>query len=146
MTEGDTGPGGVGDEAAEISPSTTARLLAAAGAAADKKGQDVVVLEVGPIMAITEAFVIVSGTSARHVRTLVEEVERAVKQVDGQGPASVEGLGDATWVLLDFGDFVVHVFDSEKRRFYGLERLWADARTIPWEDSAERAVEVPQLL
>ena len=146
MTDRDAGKGGTADLAQGISESTMARVVAAARAASDKKGQDVLVLEVGPVLAITEAFVIVSGASARHVRTLAEEIEKDVKGVDGQGPVSVEGLADATWVLLDFGDFVVHVFDSDKRRFYGLERLWADAAPVAWDESPDRPVEVAELL
>lgn len=146
MTDRDALQGGTADPGQGISERTAARIVAAARAAAAKKGQDVLVLEVGPVLAITEAFVIVSGASARHVRTLAEEIEKTLKSLDGRGPVSVEGLADATWVLLDYGDFVVHVFDSDKRRFYGLERLWADAAPIDWEDRQERPVEVAGLL
>ena len=108
----------------------------AARAAADKQAQDTVVLEVGQVLAITDHFVIASGSNVRQVRTIAEEVERQVKEAGGPGPLRAEGLDDARWVLLDYGDFVVHVFLDEVRRYYDLERLWADAPRLPWDDAA----------
>ena len=86
-------------------------------------------LEVGEIISITEVFVIVSANNTRQVRTIVEEIELAIKVLDDdeEGPHSVEGLQDASWVLMDYGDFIVHVFLAETRSYYDLERLWADA-------------------
>lgn len=104
----------------------------AAHAADDKKGEDIVVLDVGDIISIAEAFVLVSAPNTRLVRTIVEEVELALKLTDGEAPRSVEGLDDATWVLMDYGDVIVHVFLSETRAFYDLDRLWADAPTVEW--------------
>ena len=105
----------------------------AARAAADKKGEDIVILAVGHIFPVTDAFVITSGVNARQVRTIVDEVEKQVFDATGIKPRSVEGLNDLTWVLLDYGDVVVHVFLDETREFYGLERLWADAGRWSWE-------------
>ncbi|HZQ27569.1 MAG TPA: ribosome silencing factor [Acidimicrobiales bacterium] len=105
----------------------------AARAASDKKGAETVVLEVGKVLAITDAFVITSASNDRLVRTIAEEVERKVKEAGGPGPLRVEGKADAHWVLLDYGDFVVHVFLDEVRRFYDLERLWSDAPKVAWE-------------
>ena len=102
----------------------------AARAAAEKSGVDTVVLAVGPILPVTDAFVITSGTNARQVRTIAEEVERRIKQVGGPAPFHLEGLDDARWVLIDYGDFVVHVFLDEVRQFYELERLWADVPRV----------------
>jgi ribosome-associated protein len=109
----------------------------AARAAEDKKATSTVVLEVGPILAITDAFVITSGNNVRLVRTIAEEVERQVKAGGGPSPLRIEGLDDARWVLLDYGDFVVHVFLDEVREYYDLERLWSDAPKIDWEALAE---------
>jgi ribosome-associated protein len=106
----------------------------AARAASAKSGTDTIVLEVGQILAITDAFVITSGTNTRQVRTIADEVEAKVKEADGPSPLRIEGLDDARWVLLDYGDFVVHVFLEEARRFYDLERLWSDAARLPWHD------------
>lgn len=105
---------------------------AAAVAADDKLGRNVVILEVGPLMAVCEYFVIASGTNARQVRTLAEEVEERVDAVGGPKPLRIEGLRDCQWVLLDYGSFVVHVFDEATRAFYDLERLWADVPRLPW--------------
>jgi ribosome-associated protein len=110
--------------------------VVAARAASSKKGEDTVVLEVGRVLAITDAFVITSAGNDRLVRTIAEEVERQVKEAGGSGPLRVEGLADARWVLLDYGDFVVHVFLDEVRRYYDLERLWADAPRVDWEAGA----------
>jgi ribosome-associated protein len=118
-------------------------VVVAARAAADKKGADTV--EVGRILAITDAFVITSAGNDRLVRTIAEEVERKVKEAGGPGPLRVEGRDDARWVLMDYGDFVVHVFLDEVRRYYDLERLWADAPKIAWEpdDGDQRAAATP---
>ena len=109
------------------------RVAVAAAAASAKKGEDIVALDVGDIISITDAFVIASGTNPRQVRTIVDEVERAMKEHASAPPTSVEGLDDATWVLLDYGDVVVHIFLDETRSYYELERLWTDAPRIDWE-------------
>jgi ribosome-associated protein len=112
------------------------RAAIAAHAASEKKGNDIVVLEVGAIIAITDVFVLVSATNVRQVRTIVDEIELTLKITDDEGPRSVEGLDDATWVLMDYGDFVVHVFHAATREYYGLDRLWADAPRVAWEPLA----------
>ncbi len=110
----------------------------AARAASGKGGEDTVIIEVGLVLAITDAFVITSGRNARQVKTIAEEVEARLK-VDGDiKPLRVEGLSDSHWVLLDYGDLVVHVFLDETREFYDLERLWSDAPRVAWEDEAAR--------
>jgi ribosome-associated protein len=111
------------------------RALVAAGAAAAKHGTDVVVLDVGAIIAIVDCFVLVSATNTRLVRTIVEEVERAFVEDDGSRPIAIEGLSDASWVLVDYGDVVVHVFLDEIRAYYDLDRLWADAPRIPFDEA-----------
>ena len=114
-------------------PAVLRRVAVAAAAASAKKGSDIVALDVGDILSITDAFVITSGSNVRQVRTIVDEIEKAMKEQLSVPPSSVEGLDDATWVLLDFGDMVVHVFHDETRAYYELERLWADAPRIDWE-------------
>ena len=120
---------------APIDPAELART--AARAADDKKATDTVVLLVGEIIAITDAFVITTGSNTRQVRTIVDEIEKQLREDHGVRPRAVEGLEDATWVLVDYGDIVVHVFLDETREYYGLERLWADAPRLEW------AVEAP---
>jgi ribosome-associated protein len=111
----------------------------ASHAASDKKGDDVVVLDVGEILSIAEMFVVVSASNTRLVRTIVDEVELALKLSDDESPRSVEGLDDATWVLMDYGDVIVHVFLGETRAYYDLDRLWADAPRVDWEPLAPLA-------
>lgn len=114
--------------------------MIAARAAADKKAEDTIALEVGDIIGITEVFVITSGANTRQVRTICEEIELALKRDAGATPRSVEGLDDASWVLLDYDDLVVHVFVRATREYYALERLWSDAPRIEWEPSAPAAI------
>jgi len=104
----------------------------AAHAADEKKGEEIVVRDVGDILSIAEAFVLVSASNTRLVRTIVDEVELALKLSDEESPRSVEGLDDATWVLMDYGDVIVHVFLDETRAYYDLDRLWADAPVVEW--------------
>ena len=110
----------------------------AARAASAKGGEDTVIIEVGLVLAITDAFVITSGRNTRQVKTIAEEVEARLKADGGITPLRVEGLGDSQWVLLDYGDLVVHVFLDETREFYDLERLGSDAPRVAWEDEAAR--------
>ena len=110
----------------------------AARAAWAKGGDDTVVIEVGEVLAITDAFVITSGRNSRQVKTIAEEVEERLKTEGEIKPLRVEGLGDSQWVLLDYGDLVIHVFLDETRAFYDLERLWSDAPRVAWEDEAAR--------
>jgi ribosome-associated protein len=110
----------------------------AARAASAKGGEETVIIEVGAVLAITDAFVITSGRNTRQVKTIAEEVEAKLKAEGGISPLRVEGLGDSQWVLLDYGDLVIHVFLDETRDFYDLERLWSDAPRVAWEDEAAR--------
>ena len=112
------------------------RSILAARAAAAKNGADTLVLEVGPIIGITDLFVITSGRNVRQVRTIAEEIEKKLKDEGHPGPLRTEGMADASWMLLDYGDFVVHVFLEETRDFYNLDRLWADAPRLEWKESA----------
>lgn len=116
-----------------------ARGIAAAEAAAEKRANDVLVLDVGDILGITEVFVVASASNRRQVKAIVDEVEEQVRVLHGSAPASIEGLDDAGWVLMDYGDFVVHVFLDETREYYALERLWSDAPTI-WREAGAPVV------
>ena len=114
-------------------PDAARRAAIAAHTASAKSGRDIVVLDVGDIISITEMFVLVSATNVRQVRTVVEEIEVALKASDDEGPRAIEGLDDASWVLMDYGDVIVHVFLEETRAYYDLDRLWADAPVVQWE-------------
>jgi ribosome-associated protein len=118
-----------------IGPATAAahELARVAAQAADgKKGLDTLILDVGNVLAITEAFVVTSAGNRRQVRTIADAVEEEAKILLERAPLRVEGLADLQWVLLDYGDVVVHVFADETRRFYEIERLYRDAPRIEW--------------
>jgi ribosome-associated protein len=108
-------------------------VIVAAQAAAAKTDEPTVVLEVGEVLAITGWFVITGGTNTRQVRAVAEEIEQEVADAGGPRPLRVEGLDSSQWVLLDYGDFIVHVFLDEAREFYDLERLWRDVPTLDWQ-------------
>jgi ribosome-associated protein len=112
-------------------------VVAAARAAASKQAQDVAVLDVRDLIVITDYFLIASGASDRQVRTIAEEIERSVRD-KGLRPVRREGEREGHWVLLDFVDFVAHVFLDEDREFYDLERLWSDAPRVEWNERAAR--------
>ncbi len=104
----------------------------AAPALDDTNAHDLALLDVSGLIVITDVFIIAAGTSRRHVLTLAVETELKLKEVDRR-PLRREGMDDATWVLLDYGDVIVHVFDEETRAYYDLERLWADAPRLSFE-------------
>lgn len=109
-------------------------VRAAARAAASKTDDPTIVLDVGDVLSITSWFVITSGRNPRQVKTITEEIERRLAEDGGPKPSRIEGLESLQWVLMDYGDFVVHVFHEETRRFYDLERLWADVPKLEWDD------------
>jgi ribosome-associated protein len=120
-------------------PDAIAAAQVAAAAIADMKGFDLLILDVSDLVVVTELFVIATGTSSRHVKTLVEEADHLLKTKTERRPLRREGEDHGRWVLLDYGDFVVHVFDQETRDYYELERLWADAPSIEVESVGAEA-------
>jgi ribosome-associated protein len=109
-------------------------VRAAAQAAADKLAQNVQAFDVSEQLVITDAFLLCSGTNDRQVKAIVDAVEQALRTV-GAKPARREGERDGRWVLIDYGDIVVHVQHEEERSFYALERLWRDCPTIDLPDT-----------
>lgn len=111
-----------------------ARQLAvrAAQVADAEHATDVVVLHVGDVLGVTEYFVIGSASNRRLVSSIVEDVEEQLKLDPGRAPARVEGFREQQWVLMDYGDVVVHVFLAEIRDFYEIERLYTDVPKIDW--------------
>lgn len=105
-------------------------------AAADKKARELVVLDVGPLLAITDYFLICSGNTDRQVRTIADEIEARLRQ-DGLKPLRTEGSPEGGWILLDYGDFIAHVFTEQMRSYYDLERLWKDAERPALPELAE---------
>ena len=93
----------------------------------DKKGSDIVVLDISKITVLSDYFVIVTGNNVNHMKTLVENVKDRMEKC-GRHIKHQEGAG--SWILLDYGDFIVHVFNSEDREFYNLEHIWGDADVV----------------
>lgn len=122
------------NRAARILPADGHESLARQAAALchDLKAQDVVVLDLHGVTDVTDYFVIASGTSDTHVRSVAERVVEGMKE-RGTPVLHIEGLRQGRWVLLDFVDVVVHVFHPTMRAFYQLERLWSDAKSVPIE-------------
>lgn len=104
----------------------------AAAAAESKLASGTLILDVGDAISVTDHFVITSGGSHRQVKAIVDEVEHQLKLVGGPRPARIEGLESLDWVLIDFAEFVVHVFSEEARSYYQLERLWKDCDQLDW--------------
>lgn len=108
---------------------TPARVREAVAAAGDRKAVDLRVLHLEKVSDFTDFFLICSGTSERQVQAIADAVQERMRE--GQvRPLHVEGFNRGQWVLLDYGDFVVHIFQEEPRRFYSLERLWGDAPDV----------------
>jgi ribosome-associated protein len=98
--------------------------------AADKKALDIVALDLRDIASFTEFFVIATGNNQRQVQAIADEINEQLKKQLQTRPVRVEGYSSAEWVLLDYGDFVFHIFNGEAREFYDLARLWRDARKV----------------
>jgi ribosome-associated protein len=105
------------------------QIVAAVGAAADKKALNITVLDLREAAGFTDFFLIATGQNARQIRAVAEAIEQRLRDL-GVRPSHVEGYDRTEWVLLDYFDFVVHVFSAETRAFYGLERLWGSATTV----------------
>ncbi|MCW2724722.1 MAG: iojap-like protein [Frankiales bacterium] len=115
--------------------------LAAAQAAADKLAQDILLLDVSEQLVITDVFLLASAPSDRQVKAVVDEIEDRLRAM-GAKPVRREGAEEGRWVLLDFGEIVVHVQHEEERVYYALERLWKDCPVIPFADAdRQRAAE-----
>ena len=99
-------------------------------AAEAKKATDIRVLDLTGITSFADFFVICTGSNQRQVQAISDEVHLQLKRQAGELPISVEGYNQAEWVLADYGDLLVHVFSSKAREYYGLERLWRNARTV----------------
>jgi len=102
--------------------------------ASDKKATDMVVLDLRQVASFAEHFVIASGANQRQVQAISDEIEEQLKKKLKTRPVRIEGYSSAEWVLMDYGDFIVHIFNKEARDFYDLERLWRDAGRVALPD------------
>ncbi|MAY96949.1 ribosome silencing factor [Nocardioides sp. REDSEA-S30_B4] len=112
-------------------------IVTAARAGGEKKGEQIVAFDVSEQLAITDAFLIISASNERQVGAIVDAVEDALREA-GAKPIRREGQRDGRWVLLDYGDIVVHVQHEEERQFYALERLWRDCPAIELPEDVTR--------
>ncbi len=112
------------------------RALAAAQTAADNRGQDIIILDMRELTPIFDYFVIANGTSRRQLHAMSEEIDHALEEGLGDQRLGIEGYVESRWILLDYGDLVIHLFEPETRKFYDLEQLWARAERVPFEPRA----------
>ena len=123
-----------------MSPEIRQQVAQAVKAIESKKGEDVVILEMDRNSgAFTDYFVVCSGTNPRQIQAIADDVQKQLADA-GQRPNSVEGYNQAEWVLVDYVDFVLHVFSERARRFYDLERLWKSAKRLTPADLSKKAV------
>jgi ribosome-associated protein len=108
------------------------RALLAARTAQDNRGTDIVVLDMRPLTNLFDFFVIASGTSRRQLHAVSEEIDRVLEQEHHDRRLGIEGYEESRWILLDYGDVVVHLFEPETRAYYALEDLWGRAKQVPW--------------
>ena len=106
--------------------------IVAARAADDKQGSNILVLNVGDVLAITEMFVVVSASNSRQLRTIANEVTAKIREESDRPLLRSEGMSEQQWVLLDYGDVVVHIFSEDIREFYEIERLYQDVPVVDW--------------
>lgn len=120
------------DDAVVPGPPDLDWVLAAAAGADAKLATDIVVIDVAAVLGITGHFVIASARNTRQVRAVAEEIEICVGRAGGPKPQRIEGQDAYEWLLMDYGDFVVHIFDAASREHYDLDRLWSDQPQIPF--------------
>jgi ribosome-associated protein len=119
---------------------TRQQVSQAVRAVENKKGEEISILEMDKNAgAFTDYFVVCTGTNPRQIQAIADEIEHSLEQ-DGSRPTSREGYGQAEWVLLDYVDFVVHIFSEKARKFYDLERLWKSAKRVSLADLAKKPV------
>ena len=130
----DQDPAESAPDAAPVHDDSDVQLALLAARTADaKKATDIVILEVGEVLAIAGYFVVCSASNPRLVRTVADEIEAAAKRELGRPSVRHEGRDQQQWILIDYGDVIVHVFHEEQREFYEIERLYLDVPKIAWE-------------
>ncbi len=129
-----------GNASPKTNPQTTPkgalrRALTAARVAEENRGREVVILDMRALTPVFDYFVIASGTSRRQLHAMSEEIDHALEDALGDRRMGIEGYEESRWILLDYGDVVIHLFEPETRRYYALEQLWAQAGRVPFESS-----------
>jgi ribosome-associated protein len=127
-----------------VKDSIESRVRTAVAAALDKKAFDLEVLSVGALTSIADYFSLASAGNERQAAAISDSIQEKLRESMKVKPLLVEGTSPGRWVLLDYGDFIVHIFTEETRRFYGLERLWGDAPNVTAEFTAEAESATPR--
>ena len=109
--------------------------VVAARAADEKQGSNIIVLDVGDVLAITEMFVVVSASNSRQLRTIANEITAKIREESDRPLIRSEGMSEQQWVLLDYGDVIVHIFSEDIREFYEIERLYQDVPIVDWQNA-----------
>jgi len=124
-----------GPEKASTQPRGDAlqRARVAARVAEENRGQDIVILDTRELTPMFDYFVIASGTSRRQLHAISEEIDHALEDDLGDRRMGIEGYDESRWILLDYGDLVIHLFEPETREYYALEQLWTQAKRVPFE-------------
>jgi ribosome-associated protein len=120
------------------------RALLAARTAEDNRGKDIVILDLRQQTTMFDYFVLVTGTSRRQLHAISEEIDHVFEDTLGDRRLGIEGYAESRWILLDYGDVVVHMFDAERRSYYALEDLWAGAKRVPFEPRASETSRPPR--
>ena len=113
------------------------RALIAAKTARENRGQDIVVLDIRELTPMFDYFVLATGTSRRQLHAMSEEIDHALEEGVGDKRMGIEGYRESRWILLDYGDIVIHLFEPETREYYAIEHLWAQAKRVPLEDDEQ---------
>ena len=111
------------------------RALIAAQTADENRGRDIVILDMRKLTPIFDYFVIASGTSRRQLHAMSEEIDHALEEGLGDHRMGIEGYAESRWILLDYGDVVIHLFEPDTREYYAIEQLWGQAEQVPFESS-----------
>jgi ribosome-associated protein len=128
--------------AAERAKGSLERALAAARVADNNRGRDIVVLDMRELTPMFDYFVLVTGTSRRQLHAISEEIDETLAREFHDHRLGIEGYAESRWILLDYGDVVMHIFDDEARDYYALEQLWAGATRVPFESAPPLGVHI----
>jgi ribosome-associated protein len=115
------------------------RAMAVARTAAENRAENIVILDMHEVTPVFDYFIVATGGSRRQLHAIADEIDQTLRKEMGDKRLGREGLDDSRWILLDFGDIVVHLFDEETRAYYDLEQLWSDAKRIPFEAPAKES-------
>jgi ribosome-associated protein len=122
---------------AQTSDAALRRALVAARVAGENRGRNIAILDMRELTALFDYFVLATGSSRRQLHAISEEIDRVLEQELGDRRLGIEGYQESRWILLDYGDVVIHLFEPEMRHYYALEELWAHAKRVPVPEQAD---------